>query len=354
MPVKFDQLMVNNYLDRAVAEFNTNPLSARLIRRMANELPDLFVTATLRYLDSEDHSAAHQFLTSLMLRQQSVFEEVADPARGPLPRSINLFTRLWKVDGCFDIKLARRLPDRAGHNHAQAFDRGRCCRTLDVLNEVSVGRRLIPIVGHLVESLDRVIAAKATLFVGRRMQNPEWTARQITRENPEDVRANAVESLWGLNSKSAQELLENCVMDESVRVSGNALVGLHKLGKPGILEKIAEMVTAETPDFRTKAAWTMGKIGHSAFADPLTGLLKDESAEVRSVALQSLLQLRRAEAASREEAAKNPPVAQPVEAAVRGKPAAPPAPRVIEETAPADIDIRLDGSRHSTRSDRLQ
>src|SRR5579863_6990286 len=110
MPVKFDQLMINNYLDRAIEEFNTNPLSAGLIRRMANEVPDLFVAAALRYLDSPDESAAHRFLTSLMLRQEGVFEEVADPARGSLQRSINLFNRLCKMDAGFDVKLARKLP----------------------------------------------------------------------------------------------------------------------------------------------------------------------------------------------------------------------------------------------------
>ncbi len=362
MPAKFDQLLINNYLDRAIAEFSVNPLSARLIRRMANELPDLFVAGAIRYLDSTDHSSAHHFLTSLMLRQHRVFDEVADPARGPLPRSLNLFNRLWKIDPCFDVKLARKLPDRAGHNHSEAFDRARSCRAIDVLNETSVGRRLVPILGHLVESPDPVLAAKATLFIGRRMQSPEWAARQITRDNPEEVRANAIESLWGVKSSSAQNLLEDCVTDESVHVAGNALVGLHKLGKPGILEQITEMVNADTPVFRTTAAWTMGRIGDSIFADPLTGLLKDDSPQVRSAALQSLLQLRKAEAAAREEAAKQPPAPE-IAAQPAVQPEIEPAvPHVIgtferepeADAKVADIEIRLDGSLHSTRSDRLR
>jgi hypothetical protein len=341
-------------------EFNTNALSAGLIRRMANEVPDLFVAAAQRYLDSADESAAHRFLTSLMLRQDCVFDEVADPARGPLQRSINLFSRLCRMDTCFDVKLARKLPDRAGHNHAQAFDRGRCCRVLDVLNETSIGRRLIPILKHLVDSPDSAIAAKATLFIGRRIQSPEWAARQIARENPENVRAKAIESLWGVKSQSARDLLEDCATDESVRVAGNALVGLHKLGKPGIMDQIAGMVNSEEPGFRTTAAWTMGKIGHSSFADPLTGMLKDESAEVRSAALQSLLHLRKVEAAAREEAVKNAPPAEPValaavEAPVEVKDAVEPgSPEIVKETPLVDIDIRLDGSTHATRSDRFK
>ncbi len=335
--VKFDRLLIHTYLDRAVAEFNTNPLSARLIRRIANELPDLFVAAALPYLDTSDQSSAHHFLTSQMLRQECVFDEVADPARGSLARSLNLFRRLWRADRSFDVQLVQRLPDRTGDNHWTAFDSARSCRVLDVLNETSTGRRLVPIVGHLVESPDKALAAKATLFVGRRMQSPKWAARQITRLNPEEVRANAVESLWGVKSQSAQELLEGCATDESVPVAGNALVGLHMLGKPGIIEQVMEMVTAEAPEMRTTAAWTMGRIGDAAFIDPLTGLLRDDSPEVRREALRSLLQLNKPETAAMPEPPPEPPAPTP-------------APPFVAERD----DVRLDGSVNSTRSDRLR
>lgn len=354
--IKFDQLLFNNYLNRAIAEFSTNPLSARLIRRIANDLPELFVAVAVRYLDTSDQSTAHHFLANQMLRQESVFEEIADPRRGPLTRSLNLFNRLWRVDPCFDVKLAQKLPDRTGHNHSVAFDRARSCRALDVLNETSVGRRLVPIVGHLVESADKMLAAKATLFIGRRMQSPQWAARQIMRDNPEEVRAIAVESLWGVKSQSARELLEDCTTDESVRVAGNALVGLHKLGKPGVIEQVTGMVTAETAEHRTTAAWAMGRIGDAAFADPLTGLLRDESPEVRRAALHSLLHLRKPEAATPDPApGPTPPTPSPELVPER------PAPRVVEmperdepATPFVDMDIRLDGSAHSTRSDRFR
>ncbi len=363
MVVKFDQLLMNGYLERAITEFTSNPLSARLIRRMANEVPDRFVAAALRYLDTPDQSSAHHFLTSLMLRQDSILDEVADPARGTLPRSLNLFHRLSKIDPCFDVRLARQLPDRSGHNHAEAFDRARSCRVLDILNETSVGRRLVPILGHLVDSADTVLAARATLFIGRRMQSPDWAARQMTRGNPDEVRANAVESIWGMKSSSAQSLLENCLTDESVRVAGNALVGLHKLGKPGIMEQITEMVNADAAVFRTTAAWTMGKIGDSAFADPLTGLLKDASPEVRSAALQSLLQLRKSEAAVRKEVAREEAAREVAAKEAAAKKALAPVPvqpvveSFVKPEPPAptiDMEIRLDGSARSTRSDRLK
>ena len=337
--------MISTYLDRAVAEFGTNPLSARLIRRMASQLPDLFLAAAVKYLESRDESAAHRLLASMMLRHPLAYEEIADPSRGTLERSVTLFVRLWKVDPSFDVKLARRLPDRHGLNHCEAFDAPRSYRVLDVLDETSTGRRLVPVLGHLIDSADPRIAAKATLFIGKRIQSAEWAARQLTRNDP-SVRANAVESIWGLKSPTAQTLLEVCAGDASSHVAGNALVGLHKLGKPGIVEQINSMVNGATHNVRSTAAWTMGRIGDSAFVDPLTELLRDDHPEVRGAALRSLLQIRKAEAAAPEVVApvveelsvipEVAPEAVVPEAATDADPESAPEPVI-------DMDIRLDG-----------
>ena len=79
------------------------------------------------------------------------------------------------------VKLARRLPDRHGLNHCEAFNALSSYRVLDVLDETSTGRRLVPVLGHLIDSADPRMAAKATLFIGKRIQSAEWAARQLTR-----------------------------------------------------------------------------------------------------------------------------------------------------------------------------
>ena len=166
MPTNVDQRLISTYLDRAVAEFGANPLSARLIpRRMASQLPDLFLGAAVKYLESRDESAAHRLLASMMLRHPLAYEEIADPARGTLERSVTLFIRLWKVDPSFDVKLARRLPDRHGLNHCEAFDAIRSYRVLDVLDETSTGSAAaLPVLGHLIDSADPRIAAEGDAF----------------------------------------------------------------------------------------------------------------------------------------------------------------------------------------------
>jgi len=185
-------------------------------------------------------------------------------------------------------------------NHSEAFDSAHSARALDILNETSVGRRLLPILSHLVDSSDPRTSEKATLFIGRRIQSVSWAARQLRRDDPR-VRANAVEAIWGLKSAAATGLLEDCVADHCNRVAGNALVGLHMAGKPGVAEHITGIVSAPKPLFRSTAAWTMGKIGDANFVSQLVSLLRDDHPEVRSAALRSLIQLRRAPVKQPEE-----------------------------------------------------
>src|SRR5205823_1782944 len=145
----------------------------------------------------------------------------------------------------------------------------------DLLDETSQGRRLLPILGHLADSPDPQVSAKATLFIGRRVQSSVWAEQQLERDD-ERVRANAIESIWGLKTDAARAILDRCVDDASNRVAGNALVGLYVIGEPGIPHKVRQMASDPQPRFRATAAWAMGRMGDPAFSPQLTGLLKDD------------------------------------------------------------------------------
>jgi HEAT repeat protein len=326
-----NQPLIDEYIDRAIEEFDTNPLSARLIRRLSNEFPELFTVAALRQLLAEKGTAAHRFVANLMIRQPSVEDEVTNPARGTKQRSLVLLRQFLAVDPSFDLQLAKKLPDRDGTNRNAAVEGAHAWRILDILDETSTGRRLLPMLAHLVDSPDAGISARATLFVGRRLQSPAWAATQLTRSD-QRVRANAVESLWGLKSDRAKDLLEICALDDCNRVAGNALVGLHLLGKPGIIEMVTQMASAEKPELRATAAWSMGRIGDPGFGCLLRGLLRDEHPKVRSTAIRSLNAIRKIVEAN--------PVEGPVEMVTA------PAPVPVKVIGSSvEIDIRLDGTR---------
>jgi hypothetical protein len=339
-----DQLLIDAYLDRAVEQFDSNPVSTQLIRRLANDAPEMFVTSALRHLSTPEQSNALRFLSIMLLHQQSaLLARLSNPLESK-QKTIGLFQRVLAVDPAFDVKLARQLPDRVGNNHHEALRGARAARTLDVLDATSRGRRLLPILGHLVDSDDPRTREKATLFVGKRVHSPVWAEKQLKRAD-DRVRANAVESIWGLNTKEARSLLELCAGDKVNRVAGNALVGLHLAGGKGIVDEVNRMANEFNPRFRSTAAWSMGKMGDISFMPRLTELVKDEQPMVRGAALRSLIELRRVEV--------NTPEAIVARAKKNGAVDEETAGRMIEVAAEVvvptpKIDVRLDGSSFAT------
>lgn len=352
-----EQQNVDRWLDRAVSEFHTNPLCTQLIRRLAEEYPESFSVSAIRHLELAPHSAADRFITILLLQDgslfnilllqyRSLFERVSDPTETSRPRSLKLFRLLLSVDPSLDVKLARMLPDRSGLNHDDACRGPRAGRIIDILDQTSQGRRLLPVIGHLINSPDPSICATATLFVGRRLKSPDWAERQL--QHPDNrVRANAVESIWGLDTSPARHLLDRCVQDASSRVAGNALVGLHMIGTPGILDDLNRMARDTKFEFRATAAWAMGRMLDPSFIPSLNDLMKDENSRIRKLALQALLSIRRTVT---EE------VPLPVLIEIQSKPVFTPKPLlqalVYKQSEPSPFRLNLDGSSFTTSAGR--
>ena len=330
-----NQEFVDKWLDRAVQDFDRNPRCAQLIRRLAEENPDSFATAVVRQFGQSGQSAALRYLATLLARDKSVFETLSEPGSASKERSHSALRRILAVDPSFDVKLAKQLPDSTGANHGHALKGARGARALDLLDKNSQSEQVVPILSHLVDSEDPRLSAGTALLVGRRTHNPEWVERLLGNDDAR-VRANAVESLWGEGSAGAHRVLEAAQTDESNRVVGNSLVGLNRMGDPGVLEQVIRMAENPSPRFRATAAWAMGMIGHNAFLPYLTAMVRDGDEAVRRVALRSLIGLRRAEGEKpTEKPAEKPPEATAAEPAV--------------ETPDMIFDLRLDGSNFSAR-----
>ncbi|HEY3838252.1 MAG TPA: HEAT repeat domain-containing protein [Bryobacteraceae bacterium] len=349
------QQLVDEYLARAMVEFDRSHLPVRLIRRLADEFPALFLNSALRYLTSTDQSAAHRFLGTVVIRQPGTLEYLTSPHFSSRGSAVNLFKRFLDIDPSYDVKLAERLPNRRESNLTEALDSARSTRALDILDQTSRGRRLLPIVGHLPTYPDTRISAKATLFVGRRVQSPEWTRKMIGQRD-QRVRANAIESLWGLESPAAVELLEECAVDGNNRVLGNSLLGLHLAGRSEVEERVLSLANAGKYELRSTGAWVMGQIGTQDCIRRLTQLIRDDHPQVRNTALRSLLDIRRAEAKSSHKVAERAAQAD-VEAATKVVESAIEA---IQSVLPASetsvrqpkvhpYEIRLDGSAFKVR-----
>jgi HEAT repeat protein len=158
---------------------------------------------------------------------------------------------------------------------------------LAALDEISRGGRLAMALTRLTRSASAHVASKAVLMLGRRVSNPAWIERQMAADDAR-IRANVIESLWGLASELARKSFRTSLQDVHNRVVGNALIGLHLLGEQDVGERLTEMINHPNPSFRATAAWAMGRRGDPVHADSLRLALDDPDPGVRKRAALSL------------------------------------------------------------------
>ena len=334
-----------------IASLAAVPGTIRRLRQLAGDHPEEFFKVAVKYLESSDQSPATRALTDLLARQDSTLDNLVNPRMCPTATAIGVFRRLLAADPTLDFRLARLLPGRKETPHEKVLTGSAAARALDILDQTSPGQRLLSVVGHLPNSSDARISAKAALFVGHRVSNPAWLEKQLVREDPR-VRANAVESAWGSKSEPAIRILEECANDSNNRVAGNALIGLHLAGCPDVTLKVIGMSLADDPGRRSAAAWVMGKIGSPDFVDCLTTLIRDTNPKVRSTALRSLAEIRRSETKRLElEAEREKQKLRPIAETVPETIATPESSETAESKEPDTLNIavpsfglRLDGS----------
>src|ERR1700733_6947110 len=163
------------YIQQALEEFDTNPLASEFMQKILNAEPDLFYKVAIKHLSSDGQSNAHRFLATILVRRHDLLDRLTSPGFTTREGAVTLFKRFYEVDPSFDIKLAQKLPECGYTDQVGAFDSPRSARALDVLDQTSQGTRLLRILSPLTGSEDPRIAAKAALFIGRRLQNPAWT-----------------------------------------------------------------------------------------------------------------------------------------------------------------------------------
>ena len=358
LELKPEEHIVRSYLERALDGSSPSLLSLRLVQRFASETPDLFRNAALTLVESEEDSAALRFMIVKLLSQPHLMELLSDPARFGKSASIRLFRLLMQHDRALDVRLAQCLPDR--HGVSEMLNLGACQRALDVLDEVSKGRRIVPILGHLVDHPIPLLSSKATLIVGRRVQSVSWAKRLLTQDRSPRDRANIVQGLWGLDTPEARSLMWEYSADKDNRVMGNAVFGLHVAGEHKAEDYVRRMAHREEPEFRWTSAWLMAKIGSDEHVDLLKQMIKDENHGVRRAALKALVGIRQVQVRKEaeeermrivKETVQAPRVEpQPLASGVETWPELAPDPQPeLEGTDKPDLSLRLDGEAFSFR-----
>ena len=207
----------------------------------------------------------------------------------PLEQAISRAKELMTVDPYLDVQLAELL---LGRSSAQSLDRPRTLRALEVLDQVTVGSRLVRMIGQLLEHADPHVRSKAALVVGRRVEGWRWIHSRLATAEPR-VRANVLEALWESSHPLCAAVFERYRNDNDNRVAGNALYGLYLLHDASVLPSVLCLAGHTDPKFRATAAWLLGKIGQPEFVDVLRGMVQDEDRHVKGVALKSLVRINR-------------------------------------------------------------
>lgn len=255
------------------------------VRGLLSSGPGAFCAAILSLLESQNDADRHRTF-ELVADWREFWVALLHSAGLSRAQLLEICRYFMTIEDLVDVRLARLTPGRQGGDGTQ-LDSETVLLILDLLDKLSPGSRLILLLNHLTQHADRRIAAKATLLVGRRIRNRDWVARQLDSTDGR-VRASAVEGLWGVHSPAALSSLWRSLRDKNNRVVGNALIGLHELGEPGVNEFVRRMIEDPRPPFRWTAAWVMGRIGADEFTPCLQEALKDKELHVRKAAEQAL------------------------------------------------------------------
>jgi hypothetical protein len=299
--VTIENGQLGQLLRRAAKDFEYNGLSRGAIRQCERQAPEAFLLEGLRTVMDADDSAGYRFLAILLVGIPSVFQMLCDRRQFTQEDAIKIAKRLQKVDQNFDTRMCGLLPDRNNARRPFSLEGGLAERALEILDAISPGRRIVPIMRHLTGYSDPRIASKASLLIGKRLQNLSWARRVLAESNDPRVRANALEAFWGMDAPDVIDLFRRCVDDPDNRVVGNAIIGLHEAGEPEAFHLAIEIASKKKPSFRMTAAWIMGKIANVDFFLFLTRLARDEEMSVRRSAINALRVVNRSVPAQVEE-----------------------------------------------------
>jgi hypothetical protein len=272
-----------------------------------------FAAAAMERLTAElDAPVPRRYLLNLFAIREFALALFASKA-APLDPLVELCRQLMEDDRAFDVRLARLLPTRVSEPDDIAAPVEAQWRIMEVVDRISSGARVLMTVGHLAEHSNDALASKAAKLIGRRLRNRAWLEKHLASGDAR-VRANVIESLWGLPGALVHRVFLAALSDGHNRVVGNALIGLARVGEPDVASRVRLMLADPRPAFRATAAWVAGQLSDLTLINDLRVAVGDDMEAVRSAArraLEHLLEIERcaavAEAAAVTERAGDQP-----------------------------------------------
>ncbi len=279
-------LAYTGYIEQILDQLEQNPAQARKSLRTAWEQspPAEFRAATVGLI-ARGQGAGPRFLVTFLLQNDALESNLGNHDAYTREEALTIARVAHKVDPSLDVKLAMQL---AGRHVTEEKDAG---RILDILEVISQPSTLLPLMSGIMQHPNAKVRSKAALLMGKGNRNAAWVRQQL-REPNERVRANAVESLWGLDSDDIVSLFHAASIDTHRRTAVNGMVGLYLSHKIESLSLLANAAQHGDAHFRASAAWGMGHTHDLRFVPPLTRLVRDADPTVRSNALKAVGKVR--------------------------------------------------------------
>jgi hypothetical protein len=279
----------------------------RDIRRRLEKDPEAFLRSACRILKTASEGPGAAYVMEQLWSNPVIIGSLVEPAMLTLPAAIAFAKRWQPFDPLIDIKLLHKgFPSDDGGVHD--IDIIRAKRALAIVNELPANRHILLPLVNLLCSSDARVRSKAAAIYGRTCQNPEWVHKHLKEADPR-VRANVIESLWGVDSDPIRAVLKEASRDRNHRVAVNALIGLHLSGAADATASLQKMAAGSDPMARAAAAFAMGRILKDEFKPALETLLRDANPNVRGRALEALIRLRRHQQAAVSDACAEAPPA---------------------------------------------
>ncbi len=267
--------------------------SKRLIDQLADGKETEFARQAAAVLKKDFESRGARYLLGLLTARGLLATVLCDPVIS-LEQALGLARAACSVAPNADILLARALAESVELADDPTY-LACAARVLEILAEISDVSRIFPALVRLLRHPNPHLRSKTVLAMGRVKRSAQWVRQRLGDEDPR-IRANALESLWNVNTGEAHELLQSLVEDPNNRVAGNAILGLYRLGEVSTIPEILKLARHESALFRSTAAWVVGETEDPRFAEVLLDMLRDVNGTVRKRAFSALARLRAAAA----------------------------------------------------------
>ena len=285
----FDDIRI--LLANLVRSFEADPATSRnRIRDLFDDDRERFYGVSIEILKTCGDCRGAHYLVALFASSGLLLRALCDSA---LSRedALSLGRAAKRVDPLADVVLARNLADSAtASGTVQIADPA---RLMDILCEIADPGRIMPSLMRMMRHPNSHLRSKAVKLIGRGSLSAKWVMGRLSESDPR-VRANAVESLWGVDTPEARTLLSFAANDGDNRVVGNALLGLYYLGDTSTLMDVMKLAAAESALFRSTAAWVMGESGDPRFSESLRRMISDPDAVIRKRVFAALAQIKTA------------------------------------------------------------